>query len=420
MNIAVIGAGASGMFFSILAAKDGHKVTVYEKNEKCGKKLYITGKGRCNLTNLSDNENFLKNVVSNPKFLYAAISNFSAEDTYRFFEGLNLKLKTERGQRVFPLSDKSSDVISALERAMRSLDVRIMLNSEVQALQFQDGAVKGIIRNNLFEAFDAVVVATGGLSYPSTGSTGDGFRFAEQTGHTVIVPKAALCELFVEFVNDFSNLNLLLTNLPSLQGLSLKNVSLSALKDQKIIAREFGEMLFTEKGISGPIALTLSSYLAKTDWNQITLLLDLKPALNAEQLDKRILREIESAPNKVFKNVIVNLLPSKLIPFFIKISGIDEYKEAHNLTKQERKRIVDLLKNIEFNGIIPAGFRSAVITSGGVCVKDINPKTMESKKIKGLYFIGEVLDVDALTGGFNLQIAFSTAYSAAKYLNGGK
>lgn len=419
MNIAVIGAGASGMFFSILAAKDGHKVTVYEKNEKCGKKLYITGKGRCNLTNLSDNDIFLKNVVSNPKFLYASISNFSAEDTYRFFENLNLKLKTERGQRVFPLSDKSSDVISALERAMRSSGVRILLNSEVHALQFKDGAVQGIIRNSLFEAFDAVVVATGGLSYPSTGSTGDGFRFAEQTGHSVIPPKAALCELYIERVNT-SNQYLNLANLPSLQGLSLKNVALSALKNQKIIVKEFGEMLFTEKGISGPIALTLSSYLAKTDWSEITLLLDLKPALNAEQLDKRILREIESAPNKVFKNVIANLLPSKLIPFFIKISGIDEYKEAHHLTKQERKRIVELLKNIEFKGITPAGFRSAVITSGGVCVKDVNPKTMESKKIKGLYFIGEVLDVDALTGGFNLQIAFSTAYSAAKYLNGGK
>lgn len=401
MKVIVIGGGASGMICAIMQKIKGFDVTLIEKNEKLGKKLYITGKGRCNLTNDCEREEFLQNVVSNPKFMLSSINAFSPCDTMAFFEELGLKLKTERGNRVFPLSDKSSDVIKALQTKLEKLGVEIKFNETALSLKVEDNRILGVITDKNEYFADKVIVATGGITYPSTGSTGDGFTFAKSVGHTVTELFPSLC-----------GINLKGEDYKLLQGLTLKNVNLSASQDGKVFYSEQGEMLLTHYGVSGPLVLTCSALIARRNKNGIKLSIDLKPALTEKQLDERILRDFSLNKNKEFKNSLDALLPKAIIPLVIERSKILPYKKISVITAKERESLVNTIKNLEFDFASLRGVNEAVITSGGVSVKEINPKTMESKIIKGLYFIGEVLDVDAFTGGFNLQIAFSTGYSA--------
>lgn len=398
MNVIVVGGGASGLLSAYFHAKNGENVTLIEQNEKLGKKLYITGKGRCNLTNDCDVETFLNNVVTNPKFLLSSIYGFTPSDTINLFESLGLTLKTERGNRVFPLSDKSSDVIKVLEKALINLGVKINLNEKVTSLIIEEKVIKGV--NTTLNSYlaDRVIIATGGMSYPSTGSTGDGYKFAKLTGHTVTPLKPALC-----------GFNLVGEDYKELQGLTLKNVSLKAYDNNKLYYEEFGELLFTHFGISGPIVLTCSSYTTKKQFENVTLSIDLKPALSIKELDARVLSDFTKYKNKEFKNSLNDLLPKTMIPLIIKRSKIEPNKMVNSITSKERESLVNTLKNLTFKLSSLRSFNEAIITSGGVSVKEINSSTMESKLISGLYFIGEVLDVDALTGGFNLQIAFSTA-----------
>ena len=390
-RVAVIGGGPAGMMAAVSAARAGAQVTLYEKNEKLGKKLYITGKGRCNLTNACDITDFFANVVNNSKFLYSAVYSFTNQDTLTFFEELGLELKEERGMRVFPASDKSSDVIKTMAKALKEAGVRVKLNHEVKSLEELDA--------------DAVIVATGGLSYQSTGSTGDGYRFAEGLGHNVVKGVPALVPLVCkeEFIKR-------------LEGLSLRNISIKVTDDRgKVLHDAFGEMLFTSRGVSGPVILSASSVICRkldSAPGSMKLYIDLKPALNAQQLDARILRDFEEEKNKNFKNSLNKLLPSKLIPVVIELSKIDENKKVNEITKAERANLVNILKNLELTIEGTEGFNQAVITSGGVDVKKVNPSTMESKLKAGVYFAGEVLDVDAFTGGFNIQIALSTGWLA--------
>ena len=402
MKVIVIGGGASGMVASYFFAKNGNEVTLIEKNEKLGKKLYITGKGRCNLTNDCSVEDFLNNVVSNPKFLLSSINNFTPEDTMNFFESLGLPLKTERGNRVFPLSDKSSDVIKVLEKALISLGVEIRFNENVLDLIVEDNTIKGVTTTTCDYFADKVVVATGGLSYPSTGSTGDGYKWAEKLGHKITDLKPSLC-----------GFNLKGEEYKELQGLGLKNVTLTAYDDGKQYYKEMGEILFTHFGISGPLVLSCSALTCKKDYKKITLSIDLKPALSEKELDNRILRDFSLNKNKEFKNSLDGLLPKTLIPLIITRSKILPYKKNNVISKEERLGLVNTLKNLNFSLASLRDYTEAVITSGGISIKDVNPSTMESKIVKNLYFIGEVLDVDAYTGGFNLQIAFSTAKRCA-------
>lgn len=405
MKVAVIGAGASGLMAAYAAAKSGNQVTVFEKNEKCGKKIYITGKGRCNVTNAVPPYEFLKNVVTNPKFLTGAIYSFSSDDLIALLEEGGLKLKTERGNRVFPVSDKASDVTKCLEKLCQSLGVEFVFNAKVAEIKVFNSTVSDIIVNidNKTTAFkcDCAVVCTGGISYPDTGSTGDGYVFAERSGHKIISPKPALC-----------GINLKGKFFTALQGLSLKNVNLTVFYNEKVLCSQFGEFMFTHFGISGPVVLTVSSLINRLDLNAVKLSLDLKPALTAEQLDARILRDFAEAQNKSVKTVMRNLLPVALIDEVLKRSGIDGDKKVNSVSRAERSVLGCVLKNFEMLPSALRSFNEAIVTSGGVDVKQINPKTMESKLVKGLYFCGEVLDVDAFTGGFNLQIAFSTGFAA--------
>ncbi len=401
MKVAVIGAGASGLMAAYAAAVNGNDVTVFEKNEKCGKKIYITGKGRCNLTNAVSPQEFLQNVVSNSKFLTGAIYSFSSDDTVNFFENLGLHLKTERGNRVFPVSDKASDVTKYLEKACISVGVKFNFNKKVDGLTILNSTVSDIIVNNNKIPFDKVIVCTGGLSYPLTGSTGDGYKFAESCGHTIVDLKPALC-----------GLNLKGKYFSELQGLSLKNVKLTVYYDGKMLKSLFGEMLFTHFGVSGPLILTISSLINRLDLNKIKLSIDLKPALSDEQLDERILRDFSQSPNKTMAVVLKGLLPSSLIGEVLKRSGINGDKKVNAVSKSERLSLLTSMKSFDMLVSSLRQFDEAIVTSGGVNVKEVNPKTMESKLIKGLYFCGEVLDVDAFTGGFNLQIAFSTGFAA--------
>lgn len=405
MKVAIIGAGASGLMAAYAAAKNGNKVTVFEKNEKCGKKIYITGKGRCNVTNAVPPYDFLKNVVSNPKFLTGAINTFSSYDLMALLEEGGLKLKTERGNRVFPESDKASDVTKCLEKLCMKSGVEFVFNKKVTKIKCLNSTVSDIIveTDNKTETypFDRVIVCTGGISYPNTGSTGDGYLFAKETGHSVIPLKPALC-----------GLNLKGKYFKELQGLSLKNVGLTVYNDGKVLCSHFGEFMFTHFGISGPVVLTVSSLINRLDINRILLSLDLKPALSAEKLDERIVRDFSQSPNKSLKAVMRNLVPSAIIAEVIKRSNADGDKKVNSVSRTERGAIVSVLKNFEMVPLSLRSFDEAIITSGGVDVKQINPKTMESKLVKGLYFCGEVLDLDALTGGFNLQIAFSTGFAA--------
>ena len=401
MKVAIIGGGASGLVAAYFCALNGNDVTLFEKNEKCGKKIYITGKGRCNLTNLTEPNDFLASVVNNAKFLTSAIYSFSPLDTINFFENGGMACKTERGNRVFPVSDKASDVTRCLENYCKSVGVKFVFNAEIENLIINNGTMSGIIYAGKKENFDKVVVCTGGVSYKSTGSTGDGYKFAKMVGHTVIDPKQALCGLNVG--GDFYK---------QLQGLTLKNVGLSIFYEGKLLINLFGEMLFTHFGISGPIVLTASSFINRLDLSKVRFVLDLKPALTYEQLDARLLRDFDNNKNKNLSNYLKELLPVSLIPVIMERSQISSDKKINSLSKEERKRLLTSVKN--FNIIVSSlrDFTESIITSGGVDVRQINPKTMESKLINGLYFCGEVLDVDALTGGFNLQIAFSTGYLA--------
>jgi hypothetical protein len=407
-KLAIIGGGAAGMMASILAARQGMEVHVYEKNEKLGKKLYITGKGRCNLTNACDMEELLTSVKSNPKFLYSAFYGFTNQDTCDFFEQEGLSIKTERGNRVFPVSDRSADVLDTLRNAMKRSGVQIHLNTEVTHLNKEETGFSLELNHQRTEKADIVFVATGGISYASTGSTGDGYRFAEELGLKVVAPCPSLVPFNVKeaFAKD-------------LQGLSLKNVSIRIQDGKKVLFEEFGEMLFTHFGVSGPLILTASSVCArKLQEKELKLFLDLKPALSMEQLDARILREFEAGQNKQFKNVIPALFPAKLVPVMIELSGIYPDKKIHEITKEERQHLVKCIKGMELTLTGLRDYKEAIITKGGVSVREIDPSTMESKKVPGLYFIGEVLDLDAVTGGFNLQIAWSTAAAAARNMGG--
>lgn len=402
-KVLIVGGGAAGMLASIFAARNGHEVHVYEKNEKLGKKLYITGKGRCNLTNACDMDALFASVRTNSRFLYSAFYGFTNQDAMTFFEEEGLKIKIERGERVFPLSDKSADVLDTLRRSMRRAGVEIHLNTEVKELILEDGQARGLILADKTRVDgDGVIVATGGLSYPVTGSTGDGYRFAKEAGHKVTdcIPSLTPFNIREDFVKE-------------LQGLSLKNVELRIYNGKKEVFREFGEMMFTHFGITGPLVLTASSFVGTLAARQeLRAVLDLKPALSEEQLDQRVLREFDANPNKSFKNVIGSLFPAKLAPVMIGLSGMDPDKKVHDISREERLNFVRLTKGLSMTVTGLRDYKEAIITKGGVAVKEINPSTMESKLVKGLYFIGEVLDLDAVTGGFNLQIAWSTAYAA--------
>ena len=399
----MVGGGAAGMMAAYAAAECGHSVVLLEQNEKLGKKLYITGKGRCNVTNACEQDKLFENIVSNPKFLYSAFYDFDNRRMMKLLDEAGCPLKVERGERVFPVSDHSSDIIAALERLLRTRRVTVRLKTAVRDVTARDGTVTGVLLADGEKlSADAVILATGGLSYPTTGATGDGYRMAQMLGHTVkeCIPALVPMEIREPWCS-------------SLQGLSLKNVTLTMSCGTKKIWQGFGEMLFTHFGISGPLVLSASSYYSKCkDKRQVTVSVDLKPALTAEQLDKRILRDFEQNLNKQFKNVIGGLYPSKLTPVMVELSGIDAEKKIHEITRQERGRLAEITKRLTMHVIGLRDYTEAIITQGGVKVKEVNPSTMESKLIKGLYFAGELLDLDAMTGGFNLQIAWSTGHLA--------
>ena len=402
-NIIVIGGGAAGMMAAIAAAEEGAAVVLLEKNEKLGKKIYITGKGRCNVTNACETEDLLKNEVTNRRFMYSALYAFTNMQAMEFFEECGVALKVERGERVFPVSDKSSDVINGLARRLKQAGVTVRFNATVNKVCVTDGTVSGVeLQTGERLSCDACIVATGGLSYASTGSTGDGYTFAKLCGHTVTDCYPSLVGL--KITEPFAK---------ELEGLSLKNVSMKAVQGKKVLYDGFGEMLFTADGISGPLVLSASTVITdKVDGGEVIVSLDLKPALSKDELDARILRDFEEAKNKQFRNALDKLLPQRLIRVIIGLCGIPEDKQVNSVTKQERAGLVDVLKGMELHIKKTGGFNEAVITKGGVSVKEVNPSTMESKLTSGLYFAGEVLDVDALTGGYNLQIAWSTGYLA--------
>lgn len=404
-KVAIIGGGAAGMLAGVYLGRGGCTVDLYDKNEKLGKKIYITGKGRCNVTSNCDVEDLFKAISTNPKFLYSTFYTYNNTDVIKFFEGAGVRLKVERGERVFPESDHSSDIIRALERELKKADVNIMLRTCVKRLMIDSDQVNGIVLEDGEERrYDAVLVATGGLSYPTTGSTGDGYRFAEEAGLKVTELAPSLIPMLTK--EDY---------IPKMQGLSLKNTGLTIKQGKKTLYEDFGEMMFTHNGVTGPMILSASSRVGKKlEKGSLSAFLDFKPALSMEQLDKRVLREFDEGKNKSFKNVIGVLFPSSLTPIMIEQSGIDPDKKVHDISKEERTRFVELVKAFPFTIIGLGNIKEAIITRGGVHVKEINPTTMETKKVKNLYFAGEVLDLDAVTGGFNLQIAWSTGYMAAK------
>ena len=407
-KVIIIGGGAAGMFCGVHAGRAGHQVHIYEKNEKLGKKLFITGKGRCNVTNNCAVEELFPAVMSNSKFLYSAFYTYNSQDVMDFFEEAGVSLKTERGNRVFPCSDHSSDIIRALERELKKAGVTVHLNTPVKDLYVKDERVCGVfLEDGTLKEADKVIVATGGLSYPTTGSTGDGYLFAQKTGHRIADTEPSLVPLETE--EEYTH---------RMAGLSLKNVSLTLKSGKKKIYEDFGEMMFTHQGITGPMVLSASTktgrYLQKAP---IKAFLDLKPALSPEQLDSRVLREFDAAQNKQFKNVIGVLFPSSLTPVMLELGGISPEKKIHEISREERLRFESIVKAFPFTVTGMGSFKEAVITRGGVSVRDIRPGTMESRIINDLYFIGEVLDLDAVTGGYNLQIAWSTAYLAAQAIN---
>lgn len=408
-QVIVIGGGAAGMLAAYAAAKKGHQVTLLEKNEKLGKKIYITGKGRCNITNAADIETIMSQVVSNPRFLYSALYGFTNQDMIRLLNDAGLETKVERGMRVFPVSDKSSDVIKTLSDLLFKQGVKVYLNKKVESLILKEDPENGekqclgvVTEDGRKRMADVTIVTTGGISYPSTGSTGDGYRFAETAGHQITALSPALVPFTAE--EEWTK---------ELQGLSLRNVSVQITSGKKKLYSEFGEMLFTHFGVSGPAILSGSSVCAKhLKKNKLTLHIDLKPALDKEQLDARLLREFKEARNKQISNVLGALYPSSLVPVMLKISEIPADKIIHDVTREDRNRLIQNTKDlrITLNGL--RGYNEAIVTQGGIKVKEINPTTMESKLVKGLRFAGEVLDLDAFTGGYNLQIAWSTGWAA--------
>lgn len=422
-TVCVIGGGAAGLMAAYAAGENGHKVILIEKNEKLGKKIYITGKGRCNFTNDSSPDDFLQNVVRGKKFLTGAIYAFPPQKVIDFFENHGLSVKIERGNRAFPVSDRASDVTKTLEKACKSVGVSIKLNEKVLKIcesmsdiipmsDIDESAMHNtipmpriakIVTDKNEYICDEVIVATGGLSYPSTGSTGDGYTFAQNFGHKITDLKAGLCGLNLEG-NWFKDV----------QGLTLKNVAFSVKNQGKTVYEEMGELLFTHFGISGPIVLSASSMINRLPLSSLTAIIDLKPALDEQTLDKRILREFDQYKNKQIANMLGELLPHKLIPLTLSYAQISPTKSVNSISKEERVRLLRTLKNFPLKLRSLRGFEEAIITSGGVELSEINPKTMESKKIKGLRFCGEVLDLDAFTGGFNMQIAFATGYAAGK------
>ncbi len=402
-NVIVVGGGPAGIMAAGIAAHRGNKVILLEKNDRLGKKLLISGKGRCNITNDADIEGLIENTPGNGNFLYSAFYTFSNQDLISFINELGLETKVERGGRVFPVSDSARDVVSALMRFLNKNNVKIMTGSPVRNIIYQNDKVSGVglTDGTVLEA-DSVVLAVGGMSYPGTGSTGDGYEMAKKLGHTITPLKPSLVPLVTEeeWVKD-------------LQGLSLKNISVSFKNNRgKEIYSDFGEMIFTHFGVSGPVILSASRHLLAYDFKDITLSVDLKPALSEEKLDERVQRDFEKYSRKQYKNSLDELLPQKLIPVVIELSAIDPYKPVHQITKEERKRLVALLKRLEVTIVAARPIKEAIVTAGGIKTNEINPSTMESRKIKGLYFAGEIIDVDAYTGGFNLTIAFSTGYLA--------
>ncbi|MCM1105822.1 MAG: NAD(P)/FAD-dependent oxidoreductase [Blautia sp.] len=421
-NVIVAGGGPAGMLAAYAAAEKGHKVSLIEQNEKLGKKLFITGKGRCNITNAGDMEDLFAHVMSNRKFLYSAFYGFDNQQVIRFFEERGLRTKVERGNRVFPVSDHSSDVIAALKRALERAGVEIFLNTRMESVLYEpclkpDGDFGGqeekkrtdkslrvcaVLTSRGKIPADAVIIATGGLSYPSTGATGDGYRFAAESGHRLVEcsPSLAPFETKEPWVSR-------------LQGLSLKNTAIEIYRGGKKLYGDFGEMLFTHFGVSGPMILSASGSIPPKQFaEELTLVLDLKPALDMEQLDRRILKDFEEQKNRQFQNSLAGLLPAKLIPVMVALSGIAPDKRVNEVTREERRGLVQLFKHLTLTITGKRGWNEAIITKGGVSVKDVNPSTMESRLARGLYFCGEVLDLDALTGGYNLQIAWSTGHLA--------
>ena len=405
-KVLIAGGGAAGMYAAVTAAALGHKVELFEKNDRLGRKLFITGKGRCNLTNACDMEGLFDAVVTNSKFLYSSFYGCTNQDAIDFFEHAGVRTKIERGERVFPASDHSSDVIRALERELEKNGVKIRKNCPVKKVRISEEQVfLGYeLENDSFVEGDAGIIATGGLSYPSTGSTGDGLRFAKELGHQVTECLPALVPM--ECKEPWA---------AELQGLSLRNVRARILDGKKVLYEEFGEMLFTHYGVSGPLMLTASSFVGKRlKKKELTLEIDLKPALTDEQLDHRILRDFEENKNRQFKNALGKLFPAKLIPVMVSLSGIDPEKKVNEVTREERQAFVRLIRHLPLTLTGLRDYREAIITKGGVSVKEVDPGTMESKLVKGLYFAGEVLDLDAVTGGFNLQIAWSTGCAAGR------
>ncbi|CAH2212698.1 BaiN/RdsA family NAD(P)/FAD-dependent oxidoreductase [Tepidibacter aestuarii] len=401
-KVVVIGGGAAGMIAAAIAGGRGLDVTLIEKNSVMGKKLLITGKGRCNITNDCDVEELIENVPVNGKFLYSAFYTFTNMDVVELFNKLGVKTKVERGNRIFPVSDRSSDVVEALKKYMKQNNVKV-LKGEVDKVESEDGYVKNIVlKDGKCIMCDSVIVATGGASYPQTGSTGDGYKFARQNGHNIskIKPSLVPLETKEKWVKN-------------LQGLTLRNISVKVLnKNNKKVYDDFGELNFNSYGISGPVILSASCYIKDMDKNDYRVIIDLKPALSNEKLDNRIQRDFDKYSTKNFEEALKALLPQKMISTIIELTEIDPNKIVNQISKQERKKLIDTLKNMTLNIKKYRPIKDAIVTSGGVKINEINPSTMESKLVKGLYFAGEVIDVDAYTGGFNLQIAFSTGYLA--------
>ena len=402
MNVIVIGGGPAGMLAAISASEQGNKVIILEKMNSLGKKLCITGKGRCNITSSLPIDEFIKNIPGNGRFLYSAFQNFTNQDILNLLNKQGLKTKEERGNRIFPITDRASDVLDALIAKLKKQNVKIITNTRVQDIIVENNKIKGVIANNKKYEADKVILATGGASYPTTGSNGNGYELAKKVGHTVTEIKPSLVALTAKTASQ--------EICKKLQGLSLKNVGIKIIKDNKEIYEDFGEMLFTHFGVSGPTVLSASAHLVRTDLKNVKMIIDLKPALSEEKLEERILRDFMEEKNKEFKNSLDKLLPKKMIPVIVEIMNLN--KKVNEIKKEERKKLVKLLKNfeIEIENFRPV--EEAIVTAGGINIKEINPKTMESKLVKGLYFAGEIIDVDAYTGGFNLQIAYSTGYTA--------